>query len=67
MTGIHAGVGPRHHRISAVSYPEFPVLDVPLISEDLLLQARRLDQGGAPALVIEEILDRVAALREGRG
>lgn len=46
--------------------PELPLPDVPLIVEDLLIEARRLAEAGAPTEVIEEILDQVAALREGR-
>lgn len=44
-----------------------PLADVPLIVEDLLLRAKRLADAGAPTEGIEKILERVAALREGRG
>lgn len=47
--------------------PELPPLpDVPLVVEDLLVQAKRLADAGGPTEVIERILDHVAALREGR-
>lgn len=46
--------------------PELPTPDVPLIIEDLLTQVRQLADYGAPPQAIEEILDNVAALREGR-
>lgn len=49
-----------------MSDPELTLPDVPLIVEDLLLQAKRLADAGAPTGVIEEILDHVAAMREGR-
>ena len=42
-------------------------LDVPLIVEDLLLQAKRLADAGASTEAIEKILEHVVALREGRG
>ena len=45
---------------------ELPLPDVPLIVEDLLLDASRLADLGAPTDAIEAILDHVAALREGR-
>ena len=44
-----------------------PLADVLLIAEDLLLQARRLVETGAPQEAYEAILDQVVALREGRG
>ena len=47
--------------------PVRPLPDVPLIIEDLLLQARQLADAGAPCEAIDEILDQVAALRDGRG
>ena len=53
--------------MAAVTEPALPLRDVPLIVEDLLIQAKRLADAGAPTEVIEEILDQVAALREGRG
>ena len=46
--------------------PVLPLPDVPLIFEDLLLQADRLADAGADSEAIEEFLDQVAALREGR-
>lgn len=49
-----------------MSDPELPLPDVPLIVEDLLMQARELAHSGAPTEAIEAILDHVAALREGR-
>lgn len=51
----------------AVSEAVLPLPDVPLIVEDLLAQAKRLADAGAPAAAAAEILDHVAALREGRG
>ena len=44
-----------------------PLPDVPLIVEDLLIRAKQLADAGAATEAIEEILDHVAALREGRG
>ncbi|MBB1515646.1 hypothetical protein H5398_06605 [Tessaracoccus sp. MC1679] len=49
-----------------MSEPRLPLPDVPLIVEDLLIKAKELADSGAPTEAIEEILDRVAALREGR-
>lgn len=49
-----------------MSEPELPLPDVPLIVEDLLNKAMQLADSGAPNEVIEEILDHVAALKEGR-
>lgn len=49
-----------------MSEPELPLPDVPLIIEDLLMQARHLADAGAPTETVVEILDHVAALREGR-
>ena len=46
--------------------PALPLPDIPLIIEDLLVQAKQLADAGAPHEAIEEILDHVAALREGR-
>lgn len=43
-----------------------PLPDMPLIVEDLLVRAKRLADAGAPTEAIDEILDHVAALREGR-
>lgn len=53
--------------MQAVTAPEPCLRDVPLVVEDLLIQAKRLVDAGAPTDVIEEILEHVAALREGRG
>ncbi len=39
--------------------------DVPLIIEDLLVRAKQLADAGAYREAIEEILDQVAALRDG--
>lgn len=47
--------------------PVLPLPDVPLIIEDLLLQAQQLADAGAPRAAIDDVLDYVAALREGRG
>lgn len=47
--------------------PVRPLPDVPLIIEDLLLEAQQLADAGAPCEAIDEILDQVADLREGRG
>ena len=52
--------------VAAVREAERPLADVLLIAEDLLLRARRLADSGAPTEAVEEILDHVAALREGR-
>lgn len=41
--------------------------DVPLIIEDLLVQAKQLADVGEHRKAIDELLDHVAALREGRG
>ena len=46
--------------------PVLPLPDVPLIIEDLLLQAKQLADAGAVRDVIDELLDHVAALRDGR-
>ena len=45
--------------------PVLPLPDVPLIIEDLLLQAHQLADAGAPCEPLDEILDQVAALRDG--
>lgn len=50
-----------------MSQPELPLPDVPLIVEDILMQARQLLDAGAAADVVEAILDQAAALREARG
>lgn len=47
--------------------PALPTPDVPLILEDLLVRARQLADAGAAPELVEECLDQVAALREGRG
>ena len=57
---------PPDHGHPVVSEPELPLPDVPLIAEDLLVQATRLVDAGAPTAVVAEILDQVAVLREGR-
>ncbi|WP_203568061.1 hypothetical protein [Aestuariimicrobium ganziense] len=53
--------------VPAVTEPELPLPDVPLIVEDLLVEAKQLADAGAPPEVIEKILDQVDPLREGRG
>ena len=45
--------------------PVLPLPDVPLIIEDLLVRAKLLADAGAYREAIEEILDQVAALRDG--
>ena len=50
----------------AVTDPELPLPDVPLVVEDLLKQARRLADSGGPSEAVKAILDHVADLREGR-
>ena len=42
-----------------------PLTDVPLIIEDLLARAKQLADAVARREAIEEILDQVAALRDG--
>ena len=49
-----------------MSDPELPLPDVPLIVEDLLMQASQLADVVALVEAVEEILDHVAALRESR-
>lgn len=49
-----------------MSEPELPLPDEPLIVEDLLVQAKRLADSGAPNGAFAAILAHVAALREGR-
>lgn len=51
----------------SVSDPECPLPDVPLIVEDLLMEAKQLADANARNDALEEILEHVAALREGRG
>lgn len=46
--------------------PTLPLPDVPLIIEDLLVRAMQLADAGAHGKAIDEILDQVAALRDGR-
>jgi hypothetical protein len=48
-----------------VTEPVLPLPDVPLIIEDLLVRAKQLADAGAHREAIEEILDQVAALRDG--
>lgn len=48
-----------------MSEADLPLPDVPLIVEDLLLRAKQLADSGAHRKAIEEILDQVAALRDG--
>ena len=45
--------------------PVLTLPDVPLIIEDLLVRAKQLADAGARPEAIEEILDEVAALRDG--
>lgn len=45
--------------------PTLPLPDVPLIIEDLLARAKQLADDGEHREAIDEILDRVAALRDG--
>ena len=52
--------------VGEVTRAEARLADVPLIVEDLLGQARRLADSGAPQEAVEEILVYVAAVREGR-
>ena len=47
--------------------PMLPLPALPLIIEDLLLQARQLADTDAPREAIDEILARVDALRDIRG
>lgn len=53
--------------VQAASGPELLLPDVPLIIEDLLMRAKQLADFGAQTAAIAEILDQVAALREGMG
>ncbi|BEH01697.1 hypothetical protein brsh051_09780 [Brooklawnia propionicigenes] len=45
--------------------PVLPLPDVPLIIDDLLVRAKQLADAGVRREAIEEILDQVAALRDG--
>lgn len=65
VPGTHESM-PTRRGSSAVSEPNLQPPDEPLIVEDLLLQAKRLADAGATIECIEKILERVAALREGR-
>ena len=56
-------VKPGPHR--SVTGTELPLPDLPLVVEDLLVKAKRLVDAGAPTAVVAEILDQVAALRDG--
>ncbi|MBK8459302.1 MAG: hypothetical protein IPL43_03050 [Micropruina sp.] len=53
--------------VGVANKAEARLADVPLIVEDVLCQARRLADSGAPTEVIKAVLDHVADLREGRG
>lgn len=53
-------------RGAALDQPTLPLPDVPLIIEDLLVQAKALADAGASTDLVEELLDQVAALRAGR-
>ena len=66
LGGPAAACLPERDRDPAVSEPGLILSDVPLLVEDLLLQARALVESGAPTEAIEAILEQVAALREGR-
>ena len=46
--------------------PVLPLPDVPLMIEDLLVRAKQLADAGAHREAIDEILDQVADLRDGR-
>ncbi len=46
--------------------PALPHPDMPLIVGDMLARAKRLADAGARTEAIAEILDHLAALREGR-
>jgi hypothetical protein len=61
MAAHHSPTG-----VAALREDERRLADVLLIAENLLLQARRLAESGAPQEAVEAILDQVAALREGR-
>ena len=72
---VGAVVKLRHEATSGVYFPcdsfsasehERPLADVPLIVEDVLVQARMLAESCAPTDAIKAILDHVAALRAGR-
>jgi len=54
------------HRAAAVSDSDVPLRYVPLIVEGLLMQVRQLADGGARTEAVVEILNHVAAMREGR-
>ena len=53
-------------RVGAFNTAGSPFADIPLIVEDLLMQARHLTDAGAPIEAVVAILDHVAALRERR-
>lgn len=57
---------PHSERVAA-AIKALPLPDVPLIVEDLLMEAQQLADANAPREALEEILGQVAALREGRG
>lgn len=53
--------------VLAVTEHTLPLPDTPLIIEDLLVRAEQMTDAGAGREAIDELLDQVAALREGRG
>lgn len=52
--------------VGVANEAEAHLQDVPLIVEDILGQARRLADSGAPTEAVKALLDHVADLREGR-
>ncbi|WP_353080839.1 hypothetical protein [Tessaracoccus lapidicaptus] len=65
MQAIHFSRGV--HGVPAANEPGPPLPDLPLLIEGLLIEAKRLVDAGSPTETVEEIVDHVAALREGRG
>lgn len=55
-----------HRAAPPLKVADFPLPDVPFIVEDLLSEAKRLSDFGAPTESVAPILDHVAALRKGR-
>ena len=53
-------------KVGEVNRAEARLADVPLIVEDVLGQARRLADSGAPTEAVKAVLDHAAALRDGR-